>query len=306
MNQATQLDIAIVDDEAGVTRDRVYGEAEWNGRTIPIVDTGGYVPRSDDPFERAIREQAKIALEDADAILFVVDVTTGITDVDQEIAQVLARGNEDVKERLLRRGIDLDDFDTDALLDEAADVFQRTKTMGPEDLRGILKNVDAADLAEQRPQLFERIKRHGTDRLPRVMDEVAKDLAVQSPAVKAVVWTLSSRHGSLDSSPDECDFLASQDPHGLGPGRYKPTHVPSHPHPNCECSVTTVTWDSGWGDREVETPSAPDIDEDSVRAVLEDVAGRIEGGRTVTDIHVQNVMERINDVTREVRANPRG
>ena len=80
---------AIVDDEAGVTRDRVYGEAEWKGRTIPLVDTGGYVPRSDDPFERAIRDQAEIALDDADVILFVVDVTTGITDIDQEIANVL-------------------------------------------------------------------------------------------------------------------------------------------------------------------------------------------------------------------------
>lgn len=80
---------AIVDDEPGVTRDRVYGEAEWKGHTIPIVDTGGYVPRSDDPYERAIREQAEIALEDADVILFVVDVTTGITEIDQEIASVL-------------------------------------------------------------------------------------------------------------------------------------------------------------------------------------------------------------------------
>jgi GTP-binding protein len=80
---------AIVDDEAGVTRDRVYGEAEWEGRTVPLVDTGGYVPRSDDVFDRAIRDQAEIALRDADVILFVVDVTTGITDVDQEIANVL-------------------------------------------------------------------------------------------------------------------------------------------------------------------------------------------------------------------------
>ncbi len=88
-NRLTQSRQAIVDDEAGVTRDRVYGEAEWNGHTIPLLDTGGYVPRSDDPFDRAIREQAETALEDADVILFVVDVTTGITDVDQEIAQVL-------------------------------------------------------------------------------------------------------------------------------------------------------------------------------------------------------------------------
>src|SRR6056297_3692999 len=88
-NRLTASRQAIVDDEAGVTRDRVYGEAEWKGRTIPLVDTGGYVPRSDDPFERAIRDQAEIALDDADVILFVVDVTTGITDIDQEIANVL-------------------------------------------------------------------------------------------------------------------------------------------------------------------------------------------------------------------------
>jgi GTP-binding protein len=95
-NRLTGARQAIVDDEAGVTRDRVYGEAEWGGRTIPLVDTGGYVPRSDDPFERAIREQAETALADADVILFVVDVTTGITDVDQEIAQVLRRAEAPV------------------------------------------------------------------------------------------------------------------------------------------------------------------------------------------------------------------
>jgi len=88
-NRLTGERQAIVEDTPGVTRDRVYGEAEWEGRTIPLVDTGGYVPRSDDPFERAIRDQAEIALDDADVILFVVDVTTGITDIDQEIAEVL-------------------------------------------------------------------------------------------------------------------------------------------------------------------------------------------------------------------------
>jgi GTP-binding protein len=88
-NRLTGSRQAIVDDEPGVTRDRVYGEAEWERHTIPLVDTGGYVPRSDDPYERAIREQAEIALEDADVILFVVDVTTGITDTDREIANVL-------------------------------------------------------------------------------------------------------------------------------------------------------------------------------------------------------------------------
>jgi ribosome-associated GTPase EngA len=88
-NRLTGSRQAIVEDTPGVTRDRVYGEAEWEGHTVPLVDTGGYVPRSDDPYERAIREQAEIALEDADVILFVVDVTTGITEMDKEIATVL-------------------------------------------------------------------------------------------------------------------------------------------------------------------------------------------------------------------------
>jgi len=95
-NRLTGSRQAIVDDEAGVTRDRVYGEAEWEGHTIPLVDTGGYVPRSDDTFDRAIREQADIALQDADVILFMVDVTTGITDIDQEIANVLRQADTPV------------------------------------------------------------------------------------------------------------------------------------------------------------------------------------------------------------------
>ena len=95
-NRLTGSRQAIVEDTPGVTRDRVYGEAEWKGHTVPLVDTGGYVPRSDDPYERAIREQAEIALEDADVILFVVDVTIGITDTDQEIANVLRQADTPV------------------------------------------------------------------------------------------------------------------------------------------------------------------------------------------------------------------
>ena len=95
-NRLTGSRQAIVEDTPGVTRDRVYGEAEWKGHTVPLVDTGGYVPRSDDPYERAIREQAEIALEDADVILFVVDLTIGITDTDQEIANVLRQAETPV------------------------------------------------------------------------------------------------------------------------------------------------------------------------------------------------------------------
>ncbi len=95
-NRLTEQRQAIVHDEPGVTRDRVYGDAEWSGRTFDIVDTGGFVPRSADRFEAAIREQVQIALGEADAIVFVGDVLTGITDLDQEMATVLRRTEKPV------------------------------------------------------------------------------------------------------------------------------------------------------------------------------------------------------------------
>src|SRR5437868_5761556 len=80
---------AIVDEIAGVTRDRHYGIAEWIGHEFSIVDTGGYIKGSEDVFEEEIRKQVKIAIEEANFIIFMVDVTTGITDLDQEVAQLL-------------------------------------------------------------------------------------------------------------------------------------------------------------------------------------------------------------------------
>ncbi len=95
-NRLTETQHSIVHDEPGVTRDRVYGEALWNGKTFTVIDTGGYVPRSADRFEAAVREQVQIAMEEADAILFVVDVTTGITDLDGEMAALLRRSTKPV------------------------------------------------------------------------------------------------------------------------------------------------------------------------------------------------------------------
>ena len=80
---------AIVDNISGVTRDRNYGEVEWNGKEFKLIDTGGYVPNSTDLFETAIREQVEIAIEEADAIIFMVDVRTGISPVDIEITNLL-------------------------------------------------------------------------------------------------------------------------------------------------------------------------------------------------------------------------
>ena len=87
---------AIVFDTPGVTRDRRYAEAEWAGKSFTMIDTGGFVPESNDVFEKAIREQANIAIEEADAIVFVVDALEGLTPLDKEIADILRRSNKPI------------------------------------------------------------------------------------------------------------------------------------------------------------------------------------------------------------------
>lgn len=87
---------SIVDDQSGVTRDRQYGQSVWNGKDFAVVDTGGFVRNSDDVFEAAIRDQVRIAIEEATVILFMVDVTTGITDLDDEVASMLRRTDKPV------------------------------------------------------------------------------------------------------------------------------------------------------------------------------------------------------------------
>lgn len=95
-NRLTETRDSIVDDQPGVTRDRVYGRVEWGGRGFSIVDTGGFVAASTDRFEAAIREQVAIAIDEADLILLLVDVTTGITDLDQDVALMLRRSDKPV------------------------------------------------------------------------------------------------------------------------------------------------------------------------------------------------------------------
>jgi GTP-binding protein len=95
-NRLTESRAAIVDGEEGVTRDRHYGTSEWNGREFTVIDTGGYVTNSDDVFEEEIRKQASIAIEEADIILFLVDVKNGITDLDQSVARILRSVNKPV------------------------------------------------------------------------------------------------------------------------------------------------------------------------------------------------------------------
>ncbi len=90
-NRLTESRKAIVDEVSGVTRDRQYGKSLWNGREFSVVDTGGYAINTEDVFEEEIRKQVIIAIEEADSIIFLVDVQNGITDLDLEVAQLLRR-----------------------------------------------------------------------------------------------------------------------------------------------------------------------------------------------------------------------
>ena len=95
-NRLVGMRQAIVDDTAGVTRDRHYGRCDWCGREFSVVDTGGYTTNSDDVFESAIRSQVQIAIDEADLVLFMVEAATGVTDYDAEIADILRRTKKPV------------------------------------------------------------------------------------------------------------------------------------------------------------------------------------------------------------------
>ena len=90
-NRLIQRRDAIVDSISGVTRDRHYGKSDWNGKEFSVIDTGGYAIGSDDVFEEEIRKQVKLAIEEADVIVFVVDVESGITPMDTEVANILRK-----------------------------------------------------------------------------------------------------------------------------------------------------------------------------------------------------------------------
>lgn len=95
-NRLTKTRQAIVNEQAGTTRDRQYGKSEWQGQEFSVVDTGGWVVNSDDVFEGEIRKQVLLAIEEADVILFVVDVVNGMTDLDMEVASILRRSKTPV------------------------------------------------------------------------------------------------------------------------------------------------------------------------------------------------------------------
>ena len=95
-NRLVGMRKAIVDDTAGTTRDRHYGKCEWNGLEFSIIDTGGYATDGEDVFEEEIRKQVLLAVEEADVVIFMTDVTTGITDLDETVADLLRRSSKPV------------------------------------------------------------------------------------------------------------------------------------------------------------------------------------------------------------------
>ena len=95
-NRLTQTRQAIINEQAGTTRDRQYGKCEWLGKEFSIVDTGGWVVNSDDIFEEEIRKQVMLAIDEADVILFVVDIANGVTDLDMDVANILRRSKTPV------------------------------------------------------------------------------------------------------------------------------------------------------------------------------------------------------------------
>ena len=90
-NRLIQRREAIVDAVSGVTRDRHYGKSDWNGKEFSVIDTGGYVVGSDDIFEAEIDKQVELAIDEADAIIFMVDVETGVTGMDEDVAKLLRK-----------------------------------------------------------------------------------------------------------------------------------------------------------------------------------------------------------------------
>lgn len=95
-NRLTETREAIVDDEAGVTRDRHYGKSNWNGVEFSVVDTGGYISGSDDIFEEEIRKQVKIAIEESTSVIFMVDVADGVTQFDKDVANVVRKSKKPI------------------------------------------------------------------------------------------------------------------------------------------------------------------------------------------------------------------
>ena len=159
-NRLTQTRHAIVSDQAGTTRDRQYGICEWGRKEFSVVDTGGWVVNSDDIFEEEIRKQVAIAIQEADAILFLVDVQTGVTDLDMQVAQILRKSKLPVM-------VCCNKVDNNELRYQAAEFY--ALGLGDPYCISSLTGSGTGDLLDQLVASFKNeAKEEGIEQIPRI------------------------------------------------------------------------------------------------------------------------------------------
>jgi GTP-binding protein len=184
-NRLTESRKAIVDDFSGVTRDRHYGVAEWTHHNFTVIDTGGYVANSEDVFEAAIREQVIIAIEEATVILFMVDVTTGITDLDDEIAKLLRRSKKPV--HVVVNKIDNNSQQSDATvfyslgLGEIYNISSMTGSGTGELLDAVVKDFDDEVVEENALPKFAIVGRPNVGKSSIINALIGKDRNIVTP-----------------------------------------------------------------------------------------------------------------------------
>lgn len=157
-NRLTKSRRAIVNEEAGTTRDRQYGLCEWNGRDFSVVDTGGWVVNSDDIFEEEINRQVAIAIEESDIIMFVVDVMSGITDLDMYVANILRRS----KKKVMLVANKVDTFD---LQFQAAEFYGLG--LGEPFIFSAVNGLGSGDLLDELLKYFKPDVKEEIEELPR-------------------------------------------------------------------------------------------------------------------------------------------
>src|SRR6201747_593335 len=184
-NRLTETRKAIVDDFSGVTRDRHYGTSEWIDKKFTVIDTGGYVANSEDVFEAAIREQVIIAIEEATVILFMVDVTTGITDLDDEIASLLRKGKKPVF--VVVNKLDNTSLLADSMvfyslgLGELYNISSMTGSGTGELLDEVIKNFDEEELEENALPKYAIVGRPNVGKSSIINSLIGKDRNIVTP-----------------------------------------------------------------------------------------------------------------------------
>ncbi len=166
-NRFTESRQAITDQVSGVTRDRHYGKAEWNGREFSVIDTGGYVQGSVDIFETEIRKQVELAIDEANVILFLVDAKVGITDLDQAVVKLLRKSNKKVV-------LAVNKVDNSKLLEDAVEFYNL----------GLGEYIPVASISGSGTgELLDELIKHFDDNVELAEDDAPKFAVIGRPNV---------------------------------------------------------------------------------------------------------------------------